>query len=194
MKPLAFTPPYVWVFSGVMFLAYLPEFFLIARSKPARAEKVDQGSLSFILGAVWIGMIAGFFVAHIQAFILFHGQKAWFFTGIACLIAGALLRQYCFRALGRYFTGDVRVASEQPVIQTGLYRWVRHPSYSAGMLLYLGTGLALTNWLSTLIIGGMGAVGYVYRVYVEEQALQSSMGGPYREYMRRTRRFIPFVF
>ena len=188
MKPLAFTPPYVWIFSVVMFLAYLPEFLLIKRSKPEAGEKVDQGSLPFILGAVWIGMIAGFFVAHIPAFILFRGQGAWFAAGIACLIAGALLRQYCFRTLGRYFTGDVRVASEQPVIEAGPYRWVRHPSYTGGMLLYLGTGLALTNWLSIVLIAGMGAVGYAYRVRVEERALQSSMGDPYREYMRRTRR------
>jgi protein-S-isoprenylcysteine O-methyltransferase Ste14 len=62
------------------------------------------------------------------------------------------------------------------------------------MLLYLGTGLALTNWLSVLIITVMGAAGYSYRVMVEERALQASMGVPYQEYMRRTKRFVPYLF
>lgn len=60
--------------------------------------------------------------------------------------------------------------------------------------MYLGTGLALTNWLSTLILVGMGIVTYSYRVHVEEDALGKSIGAPYVEYMRRTKRFVPFVF
>jgi protein-S-isoprenylcysteine O-methyltransferase Ste14 len=60
--------------------------------------------------------------------------------------------------------------------------------------MYLGTGLALTNWLSVSIIVGVGIVTYAYRVYVEEQALATSMGQPYLDYMIRTKRFIPFIF
>jgi protein-S-isoprenylcysteine O-methyltransferase Ste14 len=194
MKPLAYTPPYVWIFSSVMFLAYLPEFLLIGRSKPQAGEKGDRGSLKVILLASWIGMIAGFSVAGVPAFILMRGQRVWFGLGIACLVLGASLRQHCFRTVGRYFTGDVKVVSGQSVIEAGAYRWVRHPSYSGGILLYLGTGLALTNWLSALIIAGMGAVGYAYRVKVEERALQASLGEPYQEYMRRTKRFVPYFF
>ena len=44
--------------------------------------------------------------------------------------------------------------------------------------MYLGTGLALTNWLSALIISTAGGVAYLYRVRVEEQALQANLGGP----------------
>ena len=96
--------------------------------------------------------------------------------------------------LGKHFTGDVKASAEQPVIDTGAYRWIRHPSYTGGILMYLGTGMALTSWLSTLIITLAGALGYVYRVRVEEQALRNNLGGRYQEYMRRTKRFVPFVF
>jgi protein-S-isoprenylcysteine O-methyltransferase Ste14 len=96
--------------------------------------------------------------------------------------------------LGRYFTANVRVQADQPVIDAGPYRLVRHPSYTGGMIMYLGTGLALTNWLSVLILAGMGALTYAYRVRVEERALATSIGEPYREYMQRTKRFVPFMF
>jgi protein-S-isoprenylcysteine O-methyltransferase Ste14 len=62
------------------------------------------------------------------------------------------------------------------------------------MLMYLGTGLALTNWLSVLVMVILGGLGYAYRVRVEERALASALGQSYREYMQRTKRFVPFIF
>lgn len=194
VKPLAYTSPYVWIFWPVFLLCYFPESILLARARPARGEKTDQGSTAVIVMAGWIGMFAGFAVAGIPVFILQHGQKVWFFVGIATLLAGTALRRHCWHVLGKHFTGNVKAASDQPVIEDGVYRWVRHPSYTGGMLMYLGTGLSLTNWLSVVIIAGAGLLAYWYRVRVEERALLSQIGARYEDYMRRTKRFVPFVF
>jgi protein-S-isoprenylcysteine O-methyltransferase Ste14 len=194
MKPLAYTSPYSWLFWAVMLIAYAPEFALIARSRPAQGEKTDQGSMTVIMMAGWIGMLGAFSAAGIRAFVITHGQKTWFVTGLVILLCGSLLRRHCWRMLGKHFTGDVRASAEQPMIQQGAYRWVRHPSYTGGMLMYLGTGIALTNWLSAAIIALTGAAAYLYRVRVEEQALRANLGTRYEEYMRRTKRFVRFVF
>ena len=194
MKPLAYTSPYSWLFWAVFLLTYGPEFALIARSRPAQGEKTDRGSMTVIMLAGWIGMLGAFSVAGSRAFVITHGQKTWFVTGLVVLLFGSLLRRHCWRMLGKHFTGDVRASAEQPVIQQGAYRWVRHPSYTGGMLMYLGTGVALTNWLSAAIIALTGGAAYLYRVRVEEQALRANLGARYEEYMRRTKRFIPFVF
>jgi protein-S-isoprenylcysteine O-methyltransferase Ste14 len=194
MKPLAYSSPYSWLFWAVFLLTYAPEFALIARSRPAQGEKTDQGSMTVIMMAGWIGMLGAFSVAGIRPFVITHGQKTWFVTGLVILLCGSLLRRHCWRMLGKHFTGDVRASAEQPVIQQGAYRWVRHPSYTGGMLMYLGTGIALTNWLSAAIIALTGGAAYLYRVRVEEQALRANLGVRYEEYMRRTKRFVPFVF
>jgi protein-S-isoprenylcysteine O-methyltransferase Ste14 len=194
MKPLAFTLPYAWLFWAVFLLAYVPEFALVARTKPEKGEKSDRGSLVLILLAGWIGSTAAFIVAGFQVFAMRSNQKAWFATGLAVLICGSLLRRHCWRMLGKHFTGDVRAAADQPVVDRGAYRWVRHPSYTGGILMYLGTGIALTNWLSALIITAAGGLAYLYRVRVEERALQATLGSRYHEYMQRTKRFVPFVF
>jgi protein-S-isoprenylcysteine O-methyltransferase Ste14 len=123
-----------------------------------------------------------------------RGEKVWFAVGLALLLLGSWLRRHCFKMLGRYFTANVKVADGQTVIQEGAYHWIRHPSYTGGMLMYLGTGLALTNWLSTLVIVCLGGLGYAYRVRVEERALAATLGERYKDYMRRTKRFVPFVF
>ena len=194
MKPLAYTSPYVWFFWAVFLFAYVPEFALIARSRPAQGAKTDRGSMTLIMLAGWIGMLGAFIVAGIRAFMITSGQKAWFVAGLIVLLCGSLLRRHCWRMLGKHFTGDVKASADQPVIEEGVYRWVRHPSYTGGMLMYLGTGLALTNWMSVLIIAVAGGAAYLYRVRVEERALQTALGERYQEYMTRTKRFIPFVF
>jgi protein-S-isoprenylcysteine O-methyltransferase Ste14 len=194
MKAIAYTSPYAWIFWAVFLFAYLPEFKIIARSRPARGATADRGSTQLIMLAGWIGMMGAFIVADIPAFVIQWRPRILFTAGLALLVSGSLLRRYCWRMLGKYFTGDVRAAEDQPVIENGAYRWVRHPSYTGGMLMYLGTGLALTNWLSVLIIVTAGAAAYFYRVRVEERALQNALGGRYQEYMGRTKRFIPFVF
>jgi protein-S-isoprenylcysteine O-methyltransferase Ste14 len=116
-----------------------------------------------------------------------------FYLGVLLIFLGSVLRRICWRTLGEYFTGDVRAKAGQPVIQTGPYRWVRHPSYTAGMLMNVGIGVALTNWLSMAILLIATVAAYVYRVRVEERALVGELGVPYAEYMRTHKRFIPFV-
>ncbi len=194
IKPLAYISPYSWIFWAAFLFAYVPEFRLIARSRPAQGEKTDRGSTTFIMLAGWLGMMGAFAVAGIRAFLITRGQIAWFVAGVVILVSGSLLRRHCWRMLGRHFTGNVKASADQPVIEQGIYRWVRHPSYTGGMMMYVGTGLALTNWLSVFIIAAAGGAAYFYRVRVEEQALRANLGVRYQEYMLRTKRFLPFVF
>jgi protein-S-isoprenylcysteine O-methyltransferase Ste14 len=109
------------------------------------------------------------------------------------MYAGIALRLYAMIVLGAFFTTTVAVAPEQPVIDSGPYRRIRHPSYTGFLLILLGFGLSLMNWLSLLVIMGCALIGFGYRIRVEEDALQEQLGQRYREYMRRTKRLIPFV-
>jgi protein-S-isoprenylcysteine O-methyltransferase Ste14 len=193
IKPLAFSSPYAWLFWAVFLFVYVPEFRLVARSQRAAGQASDR-SMTLIVIAGWIGFPTAFGVAGWSTFVLARGQQIWFALGLASLLLGSWLRRHCFKTLGQYFTGNVQVVHGQTVIQEGAYRLIRHPSYTGGMLMYLGTGLALTNWLSVLIIVILGGLGYAYRVQVEERALEMELGEPYRDYVRRTKRFIPFVF
>ncbi|MGZ3681316.1 MAG: methyltransferase family protein, partial [Ktedonobacterales bacterium] len=93
-----------------------------------------------------------------------------------------------------YFSPVVAVRSDQQIVQEGPYRYVRHPSYSGVLLSLVGLGLALTNWLSLLVLLICALAGLLYRVNVEEWALRETLGQPYADYMRRTRRFIPFIW
>jgi protein-S-isoprenylcysteine O-methyltransferase Ste14 len=194
LRSLAYTWPYSLFFWAVFLIAYIPEYGLIRRSGPARGGETDRGSMKFIMATASIGSLAAFILACFPALQMVHGRKTWFVAGLSLLLAGAALRRHCWRMLGKHFTGDVKADAGQPVIHRGAYRWIRHPSYTGGILMYLGTGMAMTSWLSAAIITLAAAAGYAYRVHVEERALQANLEGRYQEYTRRTKRFVPFVF
>jgi protein-S-isoprenylcysteine O-methyltransferase Ste14 len=120
------------------------------------------------------------------------GGHAVFLFGIALALLGIALRWFAVVSLGRFFTMRVMVQSGQSVVERGPYRLVRHPSYTGMLVTVLGMLLASTNWLS-LTCFLIPLPGLAYRIKVEEGALLGALGDPYREYMRRTKRLVPFV-
>ena len=116
-----------------------------------------------------------------------------FWLGIALVYAGLAFRLYAVRVLGRYFTTSVAITADQQVVEDGPYKLIRHPAYTGLLIMFLGFGLSSTNWLSLLALMGCALIGLSYRIYVEERVLREHLGQRYQEYMRRTKRLIPFV-
>jgi protein-S-isoprenylcysteine O-methyltransferase Ste14 len=83
--------------------------------------------------------------------------------------------------LGPFFSGTVHVVKDQPIVERGAYRFLRHPSYTGGFLISTGIGLALTNWLRVGSMALGSGVGYFFRVRAEERALLETLGEPYRQ-------------
>ncbi|HMG05340.1 MAG TPA: isoprenylcysteine carboxylmethyltransferase family protein, partial [Chthoniobacterales bacterium] len=104
------------------------------------------------------------------------------------------VRWYSIVHLGRFFTVDVAIAADHQLIDTGPYRYVRHPSYTGALLAFIGFAMALRNWASVLIISLPIAFAFLYRINVEERALIQALGERYRAYIKRTKRLIPFVY
>jgi protein-S-isoprenylcysteine O-methyltransferase Ste14 len=161
----------------------------------AGAKRQDKGSHVVLLLLLVFGICLGLLLAFmVSATAITSASVFFFWLGILLMDAGIALRISAIIVLGAFFTTTVTVASEQVVIETGSYRLIRHPSYTGLLLILLGLGLSLMNWLSLLVIMGCAFIGFSYRIRVEEQVLKAQLGQPYQEYMRRTKRFIPFVF
>ena len=193
--PLPFTWPYFLVFWPIYVWVFIPELRIVGRahlSTPTPAE--DRGSLRVVLVGFSVAILAAFllsFVAH-QA-TLPGNRSVWFFIGVLTLVSGSLLRRHCFRVLGTFFTGAATIQAGHRVIESGAYRWVRHPSYGAALLIVLGIALSLGSWLSVVVSFVIAFPAYSYRAHVEEQALLSSLGAPYARFMAARKRFIPFI-
>jgi len=196
VRPLPFVWPHALIFWAVYIWAFLPEWKIVQGGiEGAKGpESKDSGSMRVLLGGMWIALLLAFPLAFVRTGAFPQGaQLPIFAVGLSTLILGSLLRRYCFRTLGQYFTGDVRARADQPVIRTGPYRLVRHPSYTAGIMMFSGIGLALGNWFSFLLITIASIATYWYRVTIEERALLGTIGEPYASFMKERKRFIPYI-
>ena len=191
---LIYTWPYALFFWAVFVWAFFPEFRIISRTKEPYTSPQDRNSKALIAFGQGIAIFAAFSIAASMPSATVPHRVWSFCAGLVTIIAGSLLRRHCWRMLGKSFTGAVIVRTDQAVVQDGAYRYVRHPSYTAGMIMFLGIGLALGNWISLTVLIAAVVIVYGYRVAVEERALAAVIGDPYRDYMRRTKRFVPFVF
>jgi protein-S-isoprenylcysteine O-methyltransferase Ste14 len=92
-----------------------------------------------------------------------------------------------------YAASNIRVETDQKVIDTGPYAYVRHPMYAGALWLMIGTPLALGAWWWTLLVIPFSVV-LVWRLVDEERILRRDLRG-YTEYTRRVRyRLIPYVW
>lgn len=163
----------------------------------AGAQREDRGSLLVVailvtLGA-FLGAVVAFKVPGAVITTSVVGRETLFWLGILLIYAGMAFRLYAIHTLGAYFTTTVAVAPEQVVVETGPYRLIRHPAYTGLLTTLFGFGLTCTNWLTLLIVMPCALIAIGYRIRVEERALRERLGQPYRAYMRRTKRLIPFV-
>jgi protein-S-isoprenylcysteine O-methyltransferase Ste14 len=193
MTPLPFHWPYAPLFWAVFVWAFAPEFRIVRRARQSAGD-TDQKSLQVIMFGMWLGFFVSFALAW-QPMLQIRAQRVLvFLIGVTVLAAGSLLRRHCWRMLGESFTGDVRTRAGQQVITRGAYRLVRHPSYTAGILMNTGVGLALGSWASALLMLVSSVAVYRYRMDVEERALLAAIGEPYRVFMGTRKRLIPYVY
>ena len=193
--PLPFTWPYLLVFWPVYVWVFIPEFRVVSPAVKTPVPAEDRGSLRVLMIGFAVATLAAFLLPFVVPWAILPGNRIfWFFLGVLILISGSLLRRHCFRVLGEFFTGTVTIQTGHRIIDSGAYRWVRHPSYSAAMLIILGIATSAGNWLGIIVSMAVAFSAYSYRAHVEEQALLSSLGTPYAQFMATRKRFIPFVW
>ena len=117
-----------------------------------------------------------------------------FAAGMVVLLAGLVLRGWSFKALGQYFTHTVMVSSDQPVIASGPYRVLRHPSYTGIILAAIGIGLASANWADLAGLLLLTLTALLWRIRIEEAALLTTLGDRYRAYAAQHKRLVPLVW
>src|SRR5262249_39136957 len=74
------------------------------------------------------------------------------YPGLTLWLLGLTLTGWAYRTLGRYFSLDVQVQTDHRVVDSGPYRFLRHPGYAGALFGLLGLGAALQSWVSVLVL------------------------------------------
>lgn len=115
----------------------------------------------------------------------------WLGVGIGALCVIGI--HWLFSSIGSGITPTSATRREHKLVTNGIYRWVRHPLYTIGSSLFISFGMMADNWF----IAALGILAFIVmaiRTPKEEANLIEKFGDEYREYMKRTGRFLPKLF
>jgi protein-S-isoprenylcysteine O-methyltransferase Ste14 len=140
-----------------------------------------------LLGAIMPSWVYGTFLN-----FSFNGGEFLQVVSVPVILVGAVLAGWSSKSLGQQASDAPIVREKHNLITTGPYFRIRHPGYTARMIIDWGVFLLFFNALQ--FMGLLAWVGLAYRKAVLEEELLSSeegFGRKYRDYMLRTGRFLP---
>jgi protein-S-isoprenylcysteine O-methyltransferase Ste14 len=117
------------------------------------------------------------------------GPVRW--IGVPLVLAGIAIRVVARLTLGKHFSGHVQTTPGHRLITTGIYRFIRHPAYLAYLCLLLGFPICFGSVAGFAWAILSGLPGLLYRIRIEEAALESWFPDEYPRYQATTRKLIP---
>jgi protein-S-isoprenylcysteine O-methyltransferase Ste14 len=176
----------IWFLSEILLNRFL-------RSGKEADKNQDKGSIRIIWIVIGVANNLGILAA---IFIRFPISGCiWVpYVGLLLIVLGMIFRFIAVLTLGRLFTVDVTIQENHKIKKDGIYRLIRHPSYTGSILSFLGFGLSLNNWISLTIIVVPVFCAFIYRIRIEEKLLTDRFGEAYATYMEKTYRLIPWLY
>ena len=190
-----------WVFLAVFVATTgVGSAYLAARYPDALARRMKAGHTAetrpaqrIIMALTLTLVVATFVLSALDHRFGWSQVPVWLVIAGDLLVAAGLGVTQLVIVQNNYAAATVRVEAGQPLADTGLYGWVRHPMYTGAAVMMLGTPLALDSWWGLLGVLASAPV-IVARIRDEERMLSEELVG-YPEYMTRVRyRLVPYLW
>ena len=162
------------------------------RKKGGRVR--DRGSMLLMWAVIVSAITAAEFISHMTPAMMMGGAHWLKLAAVIVLIAGVMVRWTAILSLGKAFSVNVAIRPTQTIYRSGLYRYLRHPSYSGLLIVFVAIALYERNWLAAAVVLLPTIAAVLYRIHVEEEALREAFGAEYAEYSRQTKRLIPGIY
>jgi protein-S-isoprenylcysteine O-methyltransferase Ste14 len=153
----------------------------------------DKGSLWLLYILITIGYVLSFSIGSTKIGRIYNWDM-FFGIGIILIVIGLFIRIKAILTLNKYFTYVVSKVDNHKLIETGLYKIIRHPGYLGQIIIFMGISCALSNWLSIVLMFIPVAIGYLYRIKVEENFMEEQIGEDYKNYQKRTKKLFPLIY
>ncbi|MHC1739797.1 MAG: isoprenylcysteine carboxylmethyltransferase family protein [Anaerolineaceae bacterium] len=182
----------------IIAVSYLYGFFEVImnirqRNKTKVTNLRDKRSLWWLYGLITVGYALSFSIGATKIGRI-HDWNLFFVVGMSLFVIGLMIRIQSILTLKQFFTYSVAKVENQKIIETGMYKFLRHPGYLGQLIIFLGISISISNWLSMLAMMIPVVVGYAYRISVEEKFMLEQFGPNYLDYQKRTKKIVPFIY
>lgn len=170
------------------------ELAIIYRERKSTPFDLDDNTKRIILLSIFVAIFIGNVFANVSYARIMGSFDVHLIVGTVIIWGGVVLRFWAMRTLGKFFTTNVIIQEGHRVVKKGPYRYLRHPAYSGSLLAFIGVAIGMGNWIGLVIMELIIFAAMRKRMNVEEKALQASLGAEYRDYMKNTKRIVPFIY
>ncbi|TFH36085.1 MAG: isoprenylcysteine carboxylmethyltransferase family protein [Bacteroidia bacterium] len=165
----------------------------LSRSKSPGSKRRDKNSLRLMWITIIISITLGVLMM-IYIPLPISASTITGYIGLILIVCGVLIRFVAIRTLGNFFTVNLAIHDDHRIVNTGLYKYIRHPSYTGSLLSFIGLGVSFNNWISLCVIIIPVLFSFIYRINVEEKLMLRQFGLEYVKYMKSTKRLIPLIY
>ena len=177
-------------------------FWAFAEIRLSHKSRLDKGTLmqseqssqKRIWFSVLMGLVLAFWFNHLAWLPIPIAYVPRQLIALLLFAAGLSIRYRAIQQLGLFFTTDVTIQQQHRLITEGLYRRVRHPTYSGMLLALAAAGIAMGDFIALLTLTALSFCGIHSRIAIEEQMLEQAFGKAYREYCGRSWKLLPWLF
>ena len=187
-----------WLLMGILFIPmFIAGLVMLVKNPTLLKERLNakekEKQQDLVVKLSGLMFIAGFVVAGLDyRFLWFTLPKGVSIGGAVAFLLAYVLYAEVLRE-NTYLSRTIKVQENQKVIDTGLYGVVRHPMYSATLILFLAMPLVLGSLFAFLVFLAYPFI-IVKRIQNEEQVLEKGLIG-YTEYKQKVKyRLIPFIW
>jgi len=113
--------------------------------------------------------------------------------GLTLFLTGFVIRMFARRTLGKYFSTKLCVLEDHEIVMHGIYRFIRHPAYLGLLCIFLAIPLLFYSLYGFVLIL-LGIPDVLHRIRREEGMLIDRFGNVYKEYMKTTKKLLPFIY
>lgn len=181
-------------FAASVLLFCIMEEWLDRRQNPELDKSKDDQSLKRIHWCRNFAILA-IILSVIFPLVKFPiDSAARFLLSAILVLAGTGIRFRAITTLGAWFTSAVSTQTGQKIIKHGLYKYLRHPAYAGSLVFFLGIGLSTNSAWGFAAVMALMSYALLRRIQVEEKVMVASFGQEYTDYMKSTKKLIPFIF
>ena len=116
----------------------------------------------------------------------------YLWVGLIIFVSGVYLRVLAIRTLGQYYSHTVRKIENHKIVDTGPYRYLRHPAYSGMLVAHIGITIFFFNYITAAIFVFLLIPSIILRIMIEEKMLMTIRG--YADFAETRKRIIPFIW
>jgi protein-S-isoprenylcysteine O-methyltransferase len=166
---------------------------ILKRAKSETAQVEDRGSMKLLWLTIGAAVALAIGCQWVVAARFTMSVRLDRVLAIMLMTGGLTIRWWSILTLGRLFTVNVAIQRDHAIVQKGLYKYIRHPSYTGLLLAFLGLGMYYANWLSLAALMAPITLAVANRIAKEEAVLRTALGAAYSDYCARTKRLIPWL-